>query len=340
MSLKKQASTIRDTRAKERTQWKMAKYFEQNEAQSTSRDDDASQEPLTFEQVESLIQPETPLEKAQDLVWRAFNEPTKRKRIAMAKDALKLSPDCADAYVVLAENESKNIDEAEQLYKKGVEAGRRALGDLTNKNLERYFWKDLETRPFMRCVYGLAEVLHDSDRTNEAIGLWNELLRLNPPDNLNVHVQLIPALVQTGKLAEADKLLEQYRNESSPALCYSRALMLFKQDGDTEESRTALYKAMDINRFTIQKMLNFDKKNFSHSSKDLIHDKHEALSYLLHAYNDWLNTEGALDWVITVVEEGVQRLQQNIQLAETFPGLQHIDDAPNMLEVFGQSQQE
>ena len=44
----------------------------------------------------------TPLEKAQDLMYRAF-EARGRRRIQLARKALELSADCADAYVVLAE---------------------------------------------------------------------------------------------------------------------------------------------------------------------------------------------------------------------------------------------
>ena len=46
---------------------------------------------------------DTPLAKAQALVYRAFEEPDEQKRIQLAKDALAISPDCADAYVLLAE---------------------------------------------------------------------------------------------------------------------------------------------------------------------------------------------------------------------------------------------
>jgi hypothetical protein len=39
----------------------------------------------------------TDLEKAQNLMWDAWDEPVRSKRIAMARRALEISPDCADA---------------------------------------------------------------------------------------------------------------------------------------------------------------------------------------------------------------------------------------------------
>src|ERR1039457_2090742 len=47
---------------------------------------------------------DTPLGKAQALVYRAFDEPNEKKRIQLAKDALAICPDCADVHVLLAEH--------------------------------------------------------------------------------------------------------------------------------------------------------------------------------------------------------------------------------------------
>ena len=47
---------------------------------------------------------DTPLGQAQALMYRVFEEPDEQKRIQLAKDALAISADCADAYVLLAEH--------------------------------------------------------------------------------------------------------------------------------------------------------------------------------------------------------------------------------------------
>src|ERR1700686_4329389 len=46
----------------------------------------------------------TPLGKAQSLMYGAFEQTDEKKRLQFAKDALAICPDCADAYVVLAEH--------------------------------------------------------------------------------------------------------------------------------------------------------------------------------------------------------------------------------------------
>ena len=70
---------------------------------------------------------ETPLSKAQDLMYQAFGSHDPKERVKLAKQALELSPDCADAYVLLAEH-TKSRKEALDLFEKGVAAGERALG--------------------------------------------------------------------------------------------------------------------------------------------------------------------------------------------------------------------
>src|SRR3989338_11454395 len=53
---------------------------------------------------ESLPQIElTPLEKAQDVMYGAWEATNRQKRIKLCQQALEYSKDCADAYVLLAE---------------------------------------------------------------------------------------------------------------------------------------------------------------------------------------------------------------------------------------------
>src|SRR5436190_23833917 len=50
---------------------------------------------------------ETALDRAQAVLEEAYQTPDVRRRIALARKALEIYPDCADAYVVLGENAPK-----------------------------------------------------------------------------------------------------------------------------------------------------------------------------------------------------------------------------------------
>jgi len=96
--------------------------------------------------------------KAQDVMYEAWERTTSRSRIALARKALGISPLCADAYVLLAE-EARSVEEARDYYAKGVEAGELALGPRRFKQYAGHFWGFLETRPYMRARAGLASTL-------------------------------------------------------------------------------------------------------------------------------------------------------------------------------------
>ncbi len=69
------------------------------------------------------------VDDAQEMMYDAW-EASGAERVALARAALDISPLCADAYVLLAEEEPGSQQDALALYRQGVEAGERALGDV------------------------------------------------------------------------------------------------------------------------------------------------------------------------------------------------------------------
>ena len=100
-------------------------------------------------------------EEAQDLIYQAF-ETRGRRQLQLARKALEICPDCADAYVLLAERTS-DVEKAHDLYLEGVLAGERALGKEFFKEEAGHFWDLIETRPYMRARQGLAQCLEAMD---------------------------------------------------------------------------------------------------------------------------------------------------------------------------------
>ena len=60
----------------------------------------------------------TVLEQAQEIMWDAWDEQNATRRIDLARKALTISDDCADAYVLLAEEVASSLHEAMELYTK------------------------------------------------------------------------------------------------------------------------------------------------------------------------------------------------------------------------------
>jgi tetratricopeptide (TPR) repeat protein len=247
--------------------------------------------------------PTTPLERAQDLIYEAFETESPRKRVQLAKKALKVSPDCADAYVLLAEEDAGSLEEARELYQKGVEAGERALGRETFEEEAGHFWGILETRPYMRARQGLAVCLWELGEREEAIEHYREMLDLNPGDNQGIRYDLAGWLLDEEMDEELGELLERYEEDASAFWVYTRALWRFRKEGDTEEATAALKEAIETNPYVPLYLLGH--KNLPGALPELIGfgDQSEAVAYFARALTGWLRTPQALEWLRQNVDE-------------------------------------
>ena len=245
--------------------------------------------------------PNPALERAQDLMYEAVDTGNQRKRIAMAKRALKISPDCTDAWVLLAQDTAKSPEEERDLYRKGVRAGERALGEAAFANDAGMFWVILETRPYMRARHGLAMALWEMGEREEAIGHYRAMLELNPDDNQGIRYLLVTSLLEMGDDAEAGKLLGRYDEDESAAWGYSRALWRFRTEGDGRRANAALRKAISQNPFIPQYLLGQKPIPADLPAFMGFGDESEAQAYVVNGLSTWLQTDGAIDWLCGLV---------------------------------------
>ena len=237
---------IPDRRAMEGVLAEIGRFMERSKFDNPEEANKAIQERFCGQMDELPSTASTPMEKAQELMYRAFDA-RGRRRIQLARKALELSPDCADAYVLLAE-QSSTSEAARDLYAQGVAAGERALGRRIFEEEVGHFWGMVQTRPYMRARFGLARCLEERGQLEEAIGHYQELLRLNPNDNQGTRNLLLPALLITGRNEEAGTLLEQFAEDISAAWKYGWALWTFRREGDSLIARERLKAAIRANR--------------------------------------------------------------------------------------------
>ncbi len=243
--------------------------------------------------------PATPLEEAQELVYQAL-ETTGPRRLRLAREALARSPECADAYVLLAEA-SRDPQEARTLYEQGVRAGERALGPAAFREDVGHFWGILETRPYMRARQGLAAVLWALGERQAAIGQVQDLLRLNPGDNQGLRYTLATWLLATGDDAALADLLGHYPDEGSATWAYTRALATFRRQGAGGPADAALREALTTNPFVPAYLLGLKPLPRRLPAYVGFGDEDEAVAYLAEAAEPWLTSPQALAWLATVV---------------------------------------
>ncbi|MBI2939661.1 MAG: hypothetical protein HYY04_04415 [Chloroflexi bacterium] len=242
-------------------------------------------------------QPASPAEQAQEIMYDAW-EAQGARRVTLARKALEVSADCADAYVLLAEEAARSVAEALKLYAQGVAAGERALGPQAFQEDVGHFWGIVETRPYMRARAGLAQCLWATGRREEAIEHYWELLRLNPGDNQGNRHVLLNCLLRIGAdTDQVQKLLALYPDDAMADWLYGQALFAFRTEGDTPASQKLLAEAKRRNPHVPAYLLG--KKRLPKRMPELITwgGESEAIDCAAGQADVWLNTPGALEWL-------------------------------------------
>ena len=237
----------------------------------------------------------TRAERAQEICYRAV-EVRGRRRVLLARQALEIDPDCAEACVILAE-QCGDPAETLRLYAEGVAAGERSLGPDRFKDEDAPFWGDVTTRGFMRALQGLAECCEEAGRLEEAVAHYQRLLRLNPNDNQGVRYPLAGLLLRVGDDDALDRLLKQFPDDAGPMLPFSAALLEFRRAGDTAAGREILRDAIKENRHVPDLILGREDLPSAGPSSYSIGSVEEAEECALMLIDAWKSTPGALEWL-------------------------------------------
>ena len=243
--------------------------------------------------------PKSAIQFAQDIMYEAWEAESKKERIKLAKEAISISPDCADAYNLLAEEDAKTLEEAKEFYQKGMGAGRRALGEKIFKENDGHFWGYTPSRPYMRSRLGYMECLWEFDEHDEAINHAREMLKLNTSDNQGIRYILAAYLAEIGRYDELDDFLNhgEHKDDCVAEWLYTRALLSFVKEGDSERANTDLKKALKSNQYVPEYLTG--KKPIPKFLPDRItmHGEDEGFCYASRYLEAWKKVSGAIDWL-------------------------------------------
>lgn len=148
------------------------------------------------------------------------------------------------------------------------------------------------------CEPLLAECLIKAARLEEAADHLRELLRLNPDDILGARFWLWPCLLRLGKDAEVEKLLKQSKRDKGDCTwVYTRALLTFRQKGETPLARRHLNQAIKNNPICAEYLMH--GKGFPKPTSDgreLFYDDDGCYCADVLAAA-WHETAGAAEWL-------------------------------------------
>ncbi|HEY2528456.1 MAG TPA: tetratricopeptide repeat protein [Xanthobacteraceae bacterium] len=234
--------------------------------------------------------------KAQDLMYEARERTAPRSRIALAREALGISPLCADAYVLLAEESARSIEEARDYYAKGVEAGELALGPQGFKEYAGHFWGFLETRPYMRARAGLAGTLMQLGDVAGALAHYRDMLKLNPNDNQGIRYLLAGCLLRQDDDSALKELLAAHEDGSAFWL-YTRALVAFRESGEDKQAAALVRDAWSANEHVPAILAGSKPTVISDNGYLTMGGPDEATFYVMECGTAWRRTLGAVAWL-------------------------------------------
>ncbi|WP_363551328.1 tetratricopeptide repeat protein [Caldifermentibacillus hisashii] len=269
------------------------------ENETSNRDFETMDDIQTFlnQQVnqQSVKKPLSNKEKAQDLIYDAYDS-TGKKRIELAKKALKLYPNIPDAYNILAELELNPLKE-EQLLLKAIEVGEKELGKDFIKENKGYFWGIVSTRPYMRAKFNYADFLHENERFEEAIRQYEDLLELNPNDNQGARYELFIVYVESGLFKKAEALLKKYNETTTANGAYNLVLIELLQNGVTNKAKQLLKKAKQQNPYVLDYLLGKKDIPMYLPSHYQLGSESEAIIYADNHWTLWAGNPKLLDFL-------------------------------------------
>ncbi len=243
-----------------------------------------------------LAQTRPELVEAMGLIYLAWDEMNPAQRIQLARQALERSPDCAEAYNLLAENLAVNQGQELKYYQKAVEAGRRAVGEAFIEEHRGRLWQEVPARPYLRGLAGVTRVLWGLGRREEAMRNFKELLALDEQDALYARYGLQFLYLELGQWAEAHNLSRQFGDEDCQWL-YNCALISFHQLGEQEESQRYLAMALKINSHVPDYLSGRLRLPAEQPESIRPGHKSEAIQYATIFNSFWRQAPGAIDWL-------------------------------------------
>lgn len=269
----------------------------------------------------------TPLEKAQALIRDALLIDNPDRQIRLAQRALAASPDCADAYTILAEY-AADARQSLQLCVAAVSAAERTLGPRELEGATGNLWKFEEARPYLRARLALAQRLWDVAERDEAIEHFAEILRLNPEDHQGVRYLLAARLLEEGRTEPLAELFRRF-DETSTAWSFSKTLATFQREGDTESSRKLLEAARKRNKHVVDAILNPEKAAFGFGARPgLTRDEKDAENYIDDFFGGWRQTPGAITWLRRVIGQSRRRRRRPAESGPTEAAKRRLTDLP------------
>ncbi len=252
------------------------------------------------------------------LVYEAWNLSNPTEIVELARRALEISPDCAEAYLLLGENLAVNIGQVYKYYQKAVAAAERGIGLDTIDEHSGHLWQEVTARPYLRSLAELSRVLWELNRRSEALELCLKLVKLDEEDHVWARIGALHLFLELDNWDGAYQLLVSIDDLQS-SWKYSRALVTFHREGDTVDARYSLAEAFSANPHVPEYLTG--RKRLPPEIPESVHagDKQEAIAYAADFIQLWRRVPGALDWLRKETRRKTEPSRPTVSRTKTRP---------------------
>ncbi len=263
-----------------------------------------------------------------EIMQRAWRERNQTTRIILAHEALELNLECTPALILLAEEESQTIIDAEKGFKLALRYAEIAYKKSLQAQEQGHSQESIHKRNTNILIYVKRRIgmcARKLGKLKEAIKIFRDLVKEFPMMSVyNIHENLIEALLETQSYADVQVVLAKYDDINLPksaTICYTAALLKARAVSDkfspdtvskrgltpTEISAVdAIHRAVEFNPHVPKYLL--EMKSLIFPPEHLLkRGDSEALAYTFFHLQHWKKVEGALN-ILQCTWEGTFRI--------------------------------
>lgn len=238
---------------------------------------------------------------AQDLVNRAWGVGDTHAE-QLTREALELDPDCAAAYLVLAERIAETPEQSRDAFAQAVAIGERsfdvsAFEGLDDEERTEQLRKIEDGEVHLAALLGLARAHWYFGEARQTIARLEEILCFDPYDRNGARWYLYNYLLYEDELEALGRLLQRYRQSTSAHWLYSNALRMFRRYGEGRKARAALARALGRKPHVPNYLLGRTALPDDVPTRVELTDEEEAVHYAAFAEEVWQKIPGAIPWL-------------------------------------------